>query len=177
MLLLLLLYGDDCWLFRRFHHTCTLIRVFFFLSNVFRRCRMPHAASTLIEYYAYTGRLFIIITRGALGFPYISYEILCVVALKRADETTYIVHKKMSFLLLYTQWMCLHFFRVLDVRKFAVVCRFGYNSVGRHSLAGTHLSGFARICAHIGICLETSTNLYGMFHSRWSASSLGDLST
>ena len=56
----------------------------------------------------------------------------------------------MSFLLLYTQWMCLHFFRVLDVRKFAVVCRFGYNSV-RHSLARTHLSGFARICAHIGM--------------------------
>ena len=56
----------------------------------------------------------------------------------------------MTFLLLYTQWVCLHFFRVLDVRKFAVVCRFGYNSV-RHSLAGTHLSGNARICAHIGM--------------------------
>ena len=56
----------------------------------------------------------------------------------------------MAFLLLYTQWVCLHFFRVLDVRKFAVVCRFGYNSV-RHSLARTHLSGNARICAHIGM--------------------------
>ena len=34
--------------------------------------------------------------------------------------------------------------------NFAVVWRLGYNSV-RHSLARTHLSGSARICAHIGM--------------------------
>ena len=75
----------------------------------------------------------------------------------------------MSFFIFYTKWTRFHFFRVLYVRKFAVVWRFGYNSV-RHSLARTHLSGSAQICAHIGM-LGNPQPIYRMFHSLWRASS------
>ena len=81
----------------------------------------------------------------------------------------------MAFLLLYTQWVCLHFFRVLDVRKFCGCVTSRVQLRPPLSRGNTSLGVRSNLRAHWHAWKPQP--IYGMFHSRWSASNLGDLTT
>ena len=80
----------------------------------------------------------------------------------------------MSFLLLNTQWVCLPFFRVLDVRKFCGCVTSRVQLRPPLSRGNTSLGSRSNLRAHWHAWKPQP--IYRMFHSMQTASFLGDLS-